>query len=536
MKSTIPTSERFASIGRPQVPRSRFDLSHSVKTTFADTVIYPVMVEEVLPGDTWDVKLAHVVRLLTPLNPLMDNVFVDFHFFFVPNRLVWTNWERFNGAQDNPGDSTDFLVPIIDTAGGFNMPAIGGGIYYFWPRIRPINIPANGAEITSLVFRGFHLIWDQWYRDEDLQDSHVGSVILPDLGDGPDPQTIGSLAARNKTKDYFTSCRPDPQKGPDVLLPMGTTAPVIDAGSAPTFTSSSGGAYTSGLAKLSGNAMVGWTAGAAVGSGGMGWANTGLEADLASALGPSVNAFREAVTVQQVYERDSRGGTRYVEHLLNHWGVVSPDFRLQRTEFIGGGRSRVGYNSVPATAETTGLPQGNLAGMATATNAGIGFVKSFVEHGHIFCLMSVKHDSSYQQGLDRMYSRRSRFEYYLPTLANLGEEGIPNKELYFQGDAASTNEDNDPVGYQERWARYRFAPSYVMGAMHSEYPGGSLDSWHLAYDFADLPALDGLIVADMPIERTVATSSDELFACDLHFSAFATRPLPVRSTPGLSRL
>lgn len=535
MASTIPTGERFANIEKPRVPRSRFDLSFSHKTTFFDTSLFPVMVEEVLPGDTFDVSVAHVIRMLTPLTPLMDNMFVDFHFFFVPNRLVWENWERFQGAQDNPDDSTDFLIPTLATGTITNITSGSLGDYFGIPVIPG---PRDASDvINSLPFRGYRKIWNEWYRDQDLQDS----VTVP-LDDGPD--TISQvLLPRAKSKDYFSSCRPEPQKGPDVLLPLGDTATVYtsasnlvtgaqpgmrirrtDTGGFPAAAKSLGVA-TSG--------ETGWND-SAVGANFTTFYPENLYADLEDAIGPSVNAMREAVAIQHLLERDSRGGTRYVEALLNRFGVVSPDFRLQRTEYLGGGRTRVGVQTIAQSSESNTTPQGTLAGMATSTGAGIHVVKSFVEHGYFFCLMSLVTDQTYQQGLRRMWTRQTRYDFYEPGLAHLGEQAVLSKEIYWTG-TGTGGLDEGVFGYQERWAEYRYKHSYATSAMSSNSPT-PLDSWHLGYDFSARPELNSdFIPADPPIARVVAVDSPEQFVADLYFRFYATRPLPVRSTPGLER-
>lgn len=530
MRSTIPTGERFANIEKPRVPRSRFDLSFSHKTTFFDTKLFPVMIEEVLPGDTFDVKVAHVIRMLTPVTPLMDNMFVDFHFFFVPCRLVWENWERFQGAQDDPDSSTDFLIPTlaVGTTGSITEGSLGD---YF-------GIPLVSARdatdvLNALPFRGYRLIWNQWYRDQDLQDS-----VTVDIGDGPDAYVQqNDLLPRAKAKDYFSSCRPEPQKGPDVLLPIGSTAPVESTGDPFQVVGAASGPQTTtvwrtGTTDLSLNSGAGWANAEQLKFGD----DTGLQTDLSAALGPSVNAMREAVAIQHLLERDARGGTRYVEALLNRFGVVSPDFRLQRTEYLGGGRSRVGVQTIAQTsASITGeTPQGTLAGMATSTAAGIGVVKSFVEHGYFYCLMSLVTDQTYQQGLRKMWTRQTRYDFYEPGLAHLGEQAVLSKEIYYLGDGTASA-DNDVFGYNERWGEYRFKHSYVSAAMNSQ-ASAPLDSWHLAYDFSARPELNAAFIpADPPISRVVAVDSPEQFVADLYFRFYATRPLPVRSTPGLER-
>ena len=519
MKSVM--TNQFSKTPSVQVPRSQFDRSHGFKATFNAGDLIPIFVDEVLPGDTFNVREHLFGRFNTPLKPIMDNMFLDTQYFFVPNRLLWENWEKFNGAQDNPGDSVDFLVP--------QMPAPSGG-FSNSTLVDYMGVPTDveNININSLHTRAYNLIWNEWYRDENLQDS-----IVVDTDDGPDLNTDYVIQKRGKRYDYFTSCLPFPQKGDAVQLPLGEFAPVITNESVPTF-SNLGQTVTqqklfnntsSGLGASNSNAY------ATLGNDNIIFGNeSGLRTDLAQATAANINQIREAFQIQKLLERDARGGTRYVETIKAHFGVTSPDYRLQRPEYLGGGTSSININPVQQTSESSvDSPQGNLAAFGTVSSNGKGFTKSFTEHGVIVGLASVRADLTYQQGLNRMWSRQTRYDFFWPVLGNLGEQAVLNREIFAQG----TSADEEVFGYQERYGEYRYKPSTITSQFRSNF-AQSLDLWHLSQDFASLPVLnDEFIQEDPPIARVVAVPSEPDFILDAYFQCKTARPMPLNGVPGL---
>ena len=510
---------RFSQVPRAEISRSSFDRSHGLKTTLDAGDLIPILVDEALPGDTFNCKLSAFGRMSTPINPLMDNIYMNTFFFAVPNRLIWENWQRFNGEQDNPTDSIDFVVPQI--TGTFSNQSLGD---YFG-----IPYTSEDISISALPFRAYQLIWNEFFRDQNLQDSVVISKA-----DGGDLIETTYKRKRGKRHDYFTSCLPFPQKGEEVLLPLGTSAPVLPNGpEAPTF--QDGTQTAQSLQGQSGDALVYMGAGGAGSDGTWTWEDPNLFADLTGATSATINELREAFAIQRMQERDARGGTRYTEILKAHFGVTSPDARLQRPEYLGGGQSMVNINPVPQTSGSPGdtdytpTVQGNLAGYGTVSAQGHGFTKSFTEHCQIIGLVSFRADLTYQQGLDRMWSRQTRYDYFWPALQHLGEQAVLNKEIYING----LSNDENTFGYQERYAEYRFKSSNITGRFRSAATA-PLDSWHLAQDFAARPVLnEEFITENPPIDRVIAVPEEPHFILDCYFNYQCARPMAVYGVPGM---
>jgi hypothetical protein len=530
-------AHNFAMVPRADIPRSRFSMQKTLKTTFDSGLLVPIMCEEVLPGDTFNVNVTMFGRLATPIFPVMDNLHLDSFFFFVPNRLVWTNWVKFMGEQDNPADSISYTIPQqVSPAGGYAIGSLQD--YLGLPTVGQVTAGSTVSH-SALPTRAYNLIWNQWFRDENLQNS-----LVVDKGDGPDasPSTNYVIQRRGKRHDYFTSALPWPQKGGTaVTLPLGISAPVLSNGQ----TVDIGIAGNTAL-----NRQINITAatnnismnGAAIGVTDLltfstaAGARSGLYADLSQATAATINQLRQSFQIQKLLERDARGGTRYTEILRSHFGVTSPDARLQRPEYLGGGSTLINISPIAQTTGTgiTGqtTPQGNLAAMGVYHAHNHGFTQSFVEHGYVIGVIAVRADLTYQQGLRRHWSRTTRYDYYFPAFAMLGEQAILNKEIYVTG----TSSDSNVFGYQERWAEYRYNPSEITGLFRST-AAGTIDPWHYAQKFTSLPTLNSTFIQDTPpLARNLAVgaaANGQQFLLDAFFSINAARPLPMYSVPGL---
>lgn len=506
----------FGHVPAANIKRSSFNRSCGWKGTIDAGYLYPVFVDEVIPGDTFNLRENLFGRLNTPLRPIMDNIFLDTHYFFVPNRLLWSNWEKFNGAQDNPGDSTDYTVPQI-------APTTGASGFVENELFDYMGVPpavANQENINNFHGRAYNLIWNEWFRDENLQDS-----VTVDLDDGPDAEADYVLLKRGKRRDYFTSCLPWPQKGTEVTLPLGATAPIAtDSTSADAvlvqFNARTGDPFK--RLDASGGSLLAYS-GNSVETG------SELYADLSAATAASINDIREAFQLQRMLEKDARGGSRYQEIIMSHFNVMALDSRLQRPEFLGGSSTYVNVNPVANTSSTATENQGDLAGIGTVSNQGKGFIQSFHEHGVIIGLASVRADLNYQQGLDRMWTRSDRYDFYWPSLAGLGEQAVLNKEIYLQG----TSADDDVFGYAPRYEEYRFKNSVITSKFRSSY-ATALDDWHLAQEFGSLPVLgDTFIQENPPMDRVVAVTTEPDFILDCYFQLNTVRPMPTYGVPGM---
>lgn len=530
------------------ISRSKFNRNHSFKTSFNVGDVVPFYVDEVLPGDTFQLKTSLVARMQTLITPMMDNIYLDTYFFFVPNRLTWNHWKEFNGENTQSAwyPSVEYSVPQL-TAPATDGWSIGTLADYFGI---PTGVP--NLSVNALPFRAYALIMNEWFRDENLSDPlsvpvDDATVVGVNTGNYITDVAKGGLPFKAaKYHDYFTSCLPAPQKGPDVLIPGGTGAnvPVVPLEAEVSSDLLTGQVYkarkSDGTA-MTGNAAIYFQSGTQSGfdmqTGGV--SQTPIISNLwavgdSSLASATINQLRLAFQIQKLYERDARGGTRYIEILKSHFGVTSPDARLQRPEYLGGNRIPININQVVQSSATAaeGTPLGDTAAFSLTTDTHGDFIKSFVEHGFIIGVMVARYDHTYQQGLERFWSRKDRFDYYWPVFANIGEQAVLNKEIYAQG-----NEKDDEVfGYQEAWADYRYKPSRVTGEMRSSAPT-SLDVWHLADEYTQLPTLsDSWIREDKSnVDRVLAVTSavsNQMFA-DIYVQCEATRPMPVYSIPGL---
>lgn len=516
MKSVMQHS--FGTVEGPKVPRSSFHRPSGHKTAIDADWLYPVFIDEVIPGDTHKMRANVMARMATPIYPVMDNLYMDTFWFFVPYRLLWTNFEKFLGAQDAPSDSIDYTIPVINTGTG---KAVEDTIYDY------MGIPdVDNVDISALPLRAYNLIWNDFFRDQNLQDSKT-----VDLTDGPDTTTF-TLLKRGKRHDYFTSSLPWPQKGGTaVSLPLGTSADIYSDAD---FDAVEDNANYLGVRNGPGGSIHQWHAN---GTWVYGSTNTNatnvLKADLTNATAATINALRLAITTQQFLERDARGGTRINEIIMSHFGVVPPDYRVQRPEYLGGASTPISINTVPQTSQTATTPQGTLSAYATAFQNEGGFTKAFTEFGLIMGLINIRADLTYQQGIERMWRKSTRYDLFWPEFAHLGEQSVEYIELYAADDAAGTNEN--VFGYQERYAEYKFKPSRISSNFRSGH-SATLDPWHLSEELSS-PALDyTFIQSTTPMARVEAVPSEPDFIVDCYFDQTSVRPMPVHSTPGLTRI
>lgn len=555
------SESHFAQVPHAEIQRSRFTRANNHKTTFNEGQLIPIYLDEVLPGDTHQINMSALVRMATPIYPIMDNLWMDVYFFFVPNRLVWEHWREFNG-QNN---TTHWEQPVDYTIPQIKAPTVGwtkGTLadYFGLPTY------TKNISVSALPFRAYCLIFNEWFRDQNLQDPAMvnlddATVMGSNSGDYVTNAQLGAQPLKAaKMHDYFTSALPSPQKGPDVSIGLAGIAPVYWANQNKQFWGTGSGSWALGIGVFTdeSNALISrkvegknnWAPGelntappdgtipVTARAGRNKVENAYLAADLSDVASISINQLRQAFALQRLYERDARGGTRYTEILKAHFGVTSPDARQQRPEYLGGYHMPININQViQQSATDTTSPQGNTAAYSVSTMSRNLVTKSFTEHGFIMGLAVVRQDHTYQQGIRRFWSRKDRTDFYWPALANLGEQAILNKEIFAQG----TAEDDEVFGYQEAWADYRYAPSYVTGAFRSNLSederGGSLDAWHLADYYSELPSLSDTWIeeGDESMNRVLAVSSEveNQFLADMYFVNKTTRPMPIYSVPGL---
>lgn len=542
---------RFSDTPAMYMKRTKFDRSHVYKTTFNSGKLIPVFIDEVLPGDTTRMSINYFARLATPIKPIMDNIYLDWFFFFVPNRLVWEHWQNFCFEQEDPGDNTDYVIPTVSATGNSENAYIGSLWDYFG---LPVNTSGNLSGINALPFRGVYLIWNEWFRDENLQKSvkiQKGDTneVLDSTRSSEQPSWVFSSGTnivpglacppRGKRHDYFTSALPWTQKGPGVSIGLAGTAPI--QGTA-TLTMPNGVNlmdYRQGDVYASVVGTVRKQAEATSVFYGSGTGNTSVSgvssdgwfANLDESSIFTINSLRTAFQMQKFYERLARGGSRYTEVLRSFFGVVSPDARLQRPEFLGSFTKMVNVNPIAQTSATDDTsPQGNLSAYGVTAARFHGFTKSFVEHGYIFGFVCARADLTYQQGINKMWLRSTVYDFYWPTFAHLGEQAIELREIYAQGSEADTT----VFGYQERYAEYRYKPSQITGKFRSSVTGGNLDVWHLSQFFNNAPTLnEEFITENPPIKRIIAVQDEPEFLLDIGFRYTTVRPMPMFGTPGL---
>lgn len=530
---------RFSDAPAMYMKRTKFDRSHVYKTTFNSGKLIPIFVDEVLPGDTTRMSINYFARLATPIKPIMDNIYLDWFFFFVPNRLVWDHWQNFCFEQEDPDDSTDYVIPTVTATGNSENGYVGSLWDYFG---LPVNTTGNLSGISALPFRAVYLIWNEWFRDENLQKSvkiQKGDTneVLDSSRAADQPSWVFSSGTtivkglacppRGKRHDYFTSALPWTQKGPGVDISLTGNAPIMaQYTQAPSGTKVSCYTARDGASDTVFNAITYGSPGV---SGGL--TGEGVYADLSNVSAITINGLRTAFQMQKFYERLARGGSRYTEVLRSFFGVVSPDARLQRPEFLGSFTKMVMVNPIAQTSATSDTsPQGNLSAYGVTASNFHGFTKSFVEHGYIIGFVCARADLTYQQGINKMWLRSTVYDFYWPTFAHLGEQAIELREIYAQG----TEADTTVFGYQERYAEYRYKPSQITGKFRSSVTGGNLDVWHLSQFFSNAPTLnEEFITENPPVKRIIAVQDEPEFLLDIGFRYTTVRPMPMFGTPGL---
>lgn len=543
---------RFSDAPAMYMKRTKFDRSHVYKTTFNSGKLIPVFIDEVLPGDTTRMSVNYFARLATPIKPIMDNIYLDWFFFFVPNRLVWEHWQNFCFEQEDPDDDTDYVIPTVTATGNSGNAYVGSLWDYFG---LPVNTSGNLSGISALPFRGVYLIWNEWFRDENLQKSVKiqkgdANEVLNSSRSTDQPSWVFTSGTnifpglacppRGKRHDYFTSALPWTQKGPGVSVGLAGTAPVqgefsISGFQTGTVTAEDSANRLEALAVSGSNGRIsGYTEVASWPTKNVtvnGLTQSGLIANLDESSIFTINSLRTAFQMQKFYERLARGGSRYTEVLRSFFGVVSPDARLQRPEFLGSFTKMVNVNPIAQTSATDNTsPQGNLSAYGVTAAKFHGFTKSFVEHGYIFGFVCARADLTYQQGINKMWLRSTVYDFYWPTFAHLGEQAIELREIYAQG----SESDTTVFGYQERYAEYRYKPSQITGKFRSSVVNGSLDKWHLSQFFNNAPTLnEEFIIENPPINRIIAVTDEPEFLLDIGFRYTTVRPMPMFGTPGL---